>query len=75
MVDSPMSLHLRWCNWVLQGVGTRGRLCRAEAHTRLKVLGFYVWLAANLALLTLHALSGLWLLRALHHRLDHERAK
>lgn len=54
-----------WWNWALQAVGALCAYIGAEANTRLQVRGFYFWLAANLALLTVHALAGLWLLCAL----------
>ena len=56
---------LPWWNWVLQGIGFVCAYIGAEANTRLDIRGFYCWLVANFVLLTVHALTGLWLLCAL----------
>jgi hypothetical protein len=58
-----MSFHgLPWWNWALQGVGLVTSYVGAELNSRMNVRGFQVWMASNVCLFVLHAISSLWLL-------------
>lgn len=52
-------------NWALQAVGLLTAYVGAELNTRMKISGFYVWLASNVTLAALHAATSLWLLLVL----------
>lgn len=49
-------------NWALQGIGLITAYVGADLNSRLRISGFYVWLASNITLAVLHAATGLWLL-------------
>ena len=58
-----MSIHgLPWWNYVLQASGMALAYLGAELNSRLDARGFRAWIAANIALLVLHFISGLVLL-------------
>jgi nicotinamide riboside transporter PnuC len=52
-------------NWTLQAIGVVFAYLGAEFNARLRIEGFFLWLASNVALAVLHALTGLWLLLVL----------
>lgn len=47
-------------NWLLQAIGLASSYAGAELNARMKVSGFYIWIASNVCLGVLHAASGLW---------------
>ena len=49
-------------SWVLQTVGLVTAYVGAELNARMRIEGFHIWIASNLALAVLHAASSLWLL-------------
>lgn len=52
-------------SWTLQAIGLVTAYAGAELNARMRIEGFHVWLASNVALAILHAASSLWLLLAL----------
>jgi nicotinamide riboside transporter PnuC len=52
-------------SWALQAVGLATAYVGAELNARMRIEGFHVWLASNVALAILHAASSLWLLLVL----------
>lgn len=49
-------------NWLLQGVGVLTAYVGAELIAHMRIRGYYLWVVSNLALGTLHAITGFWLL-------------
>lgn len=52
-------------NWGLQAIAFACSYAGAELNARMRIKGFYLWMASNVALAVLHAYAGLWLLFAL----------
>lgn len=49
-------------NWSLQVLGLLTAYVGAELNARRRIEGFYLWLASNIVLGALHALTDLWVL-------------
>ena len=52
-------------NWGLQGIGVLAGYAGAELNASMRIEGFFLWLASNIALGLLHAFTGQWLLLVL----------
>ena len=54
-----------WWNWALQCLGVVTAYWGAELNARMNIRGFQLWIVSNIALLGLHAATGMWVLCAL----------
>lgn len=52
-------------NWGLQAIGVVAGYLGAELNAGMRIEGFFLWLASNIALGVLHACTGQWLLLVL----------
>jgi hypothetical protein len=52
-------------NWALQAVGLTLAYSGAELNARKSIAGFRIWIASNIVLGIVHAVTGLWLLLVL----------